>query len=289
MATLLALAARLEGEGQYNNASLLRAAADSLARRAAHAAALPEDAAALPAEMDAAIAMLAEAGQGEGLLDALRRGRGALAEGRLPLIHETPHAYVCRGCGHLVLGDPGYRCPECGALGATFQKFPPVYWLDGLDVRGALRCLRQTPQDIAMLLDGLSEADFERRPTDGGWAIRHVLVHLRDAQGVLDFRSKLLLEQDHPVLESLAVFAWASREDDKPPTSGEIFAEYQASRQETLRRLEGIPMEMWACTGWHEEFGEVSLLQQASYFALHEITHVPKMMELRGKVRGEGN
>jgi hypothetical protein len=283
MAYLLALAERLEGEGQLNNAKLLRAAADSLTRRAARAAALPEDPAALPAAMDTAIAKLTESGSGQGLLDALQRGRAALAEGRLPMIHDTPHPFVCRGCGHLVLGDPGYRCPECGALAASFQKFPPIYWLDALDARGALRYLNQTPEDVAMLLDGLSDADMERRPADGGWAIRHILTHIRDAQGVLDFRAKLLLEQDHPVLESLAVFAWATREDEKPPTSREIFTEYRASRQEMLQRLEGIPMEMWLCRGWHEEFGEVTLLQQASYFALHEITHVPKIMELRGE------
>ena len=43
-------------------------------------------------------------------------------------------------------------------------------------------------------------------------------------------------------------------------------------------------MEMWWCHGWHEEFGDVTLLQQASYFALHEITHLPKIQELRQEV-----
>jgi len=84
-----------------------------------------------------------------------------------------------------------------------------------------------------------------------------------------------------PVLESLAVFEWAAREEEQPPTAREIFTDYQASRHATLERLEGIPMEMWGCRGFHQEFGEVTLLQQASYFALHEITHMPKIQELR--------
>jgi hypothetical protein len=52
---LLALAARLEGEGQYNNAKLLRAAVDSLLTRAAHRLDLPADKAALLAETDRAL------------------------------------------------------------------------------------------------------------------------------------------------------------------------------------------------------------------------------------------
>ena len=92
--------------------------------------------------MDAAIKLLAGLGSDQGLLDAMQRGKTALSENRLPLIHETPHPFVCRGCGHLVLGDPGYRCPECGAWAAGFQKFPPVFWLDALDVRGAYACAR---------------------------------------------------------------------------------------------------------------------------------------------------
>lgn len=38
---LLALAARLEGEGQYNLAKLARAAADAISRRAAHRLTMP--------------------------------------------------------------------------------------------------------------------------------------------------------------------------------------------------------------------------------------------------------
>ena len=41
LAHLLAMAAKLEGHGQYNNAKLMRAAAESIARRAAYQLDLP--------------------------------------------------------------------------------------------------------------------------------------------------------------------------------------------------------------------------------------------------------
>lgn len=102
---LLALAARLEGEGQYNNAKLLRAAADSLLTRGAHRLDLPTDKAALLAETDRAIESLSVLNVGADLMTALHHARTALAEGRLPRVTETPDPFVCRACGHLTLGD----------------------------------------------------------------------------------------------------------------------------------------------------------------------------------------
>jgi hypothetical protein len=281
LAHLLALAARLEGHGQYNNAKLLRAAAESLARRAAYRLDLPSDQAGLAGEMGRAINSLSSLDVSEELVGALKRGAAAMAEGRLALIHETPHAYVCRTCGHLELGQAADKCPVCGAWPATFKRFPPVYWLDALEPFAALERLRQTPLDVEVLLEGLSEAELSRPPEVGGWAIRNTVSHLRDAQGVLSFRLNLLLEEENPTLESKAVFEWATSEEERPPTTGEIFETYRTSRLETIARLESIPLADWWRAGQHEEFGAVTVRQQASYFASHEITHLPQIEALR--------
>ena len=91
---LLALAARLEGEGQYNNGKLLRAAADSLLTRAARQLDLPTEKVTLLAETDQAIASLSALNIGAELLSALNQARTALAEGRLPRFGETPDPFV---------------------------------------------------------------------------------------------------------------------------------------------------------------------------------------------------
>ncbi len=278
---LLALALRLEGEGQYNLAKLARAAADSISRRAAWELALPTDKESLANEIEHVATSLSRNDVDEGLLTALRKGTSAMTEGRLPLIHETPHPYVCRTCGHLRLGEAAEKCPTCGAWAGTFQWFPPVYWLEALDPPAALERLRQTPLEIAALLEGLSEEAMTWSPQGGGWAIRNVVSHLRDAQGVLDFRLDLFLKEEHPTLESKAVFEWATREEERPPSTLEIFATYQATRAKILTRLEGLPFVDWWRTGRHEEFGSVSIKQQVSYFASHELTHLPQIESLR--------
>jgi uncharacterized damage-inducible protein DinB len=158
--------------------------------------------------------------------------------------------------------------------------------LDALEPFAALERLHQTPLDVAALLEGLSEKALSQPPEDGGWAIRNIVSHLRDAQGVLSFRLSLLLEQENPLLESKAVFEWATKEEEHPPTTQEIFDAYRASRQETITKLESISLNDWWRRGQHEEFGPVTLRQQVSYFASHEITHLAQIELLRNQLVG---
>ncbi len=278
---LLTLAQQLEGEGQYNLAKLSRAAVDALGRRAAYQYARPAGKQELAGEIEKVAQALTGLDLPDELLAALRRGAAALSEGRLPLIDETPHPYVCRTCGHMAFGEVTGKCPRCGAWPDTFQWFPPIYWLEALDPPAALEMLRQTPLEVAALLEGLSEQEMTRQPQDGGWSIRNIVSHLRDAQNVLDFRLELFQNEEHPRLESKAVFEWATQERERPPTTEEIFASYHASRARTLARLAALPLAEWWRTGQHEEFGKVSIKQQVSYFASHERTHLPQLERLR--------
>ena len=273
---LLSLALRLEGEGQYNLAKIARAQADSMSRRAAWELNLPSDKTTLAADIERVAASLDD----DDLQAAFRAGASALTSGRLPLIQEIPHPYVCRTCGHLTLGGVPEKCPACGAWGGTFQWFPPVYWLEALEPTEALEQLRKTPLEAAALIEGLTEEAMNHPAEDGGWAIRNIISHLRDAQGVIAFRIDLFLKEENPVLESKAVFAWARDENERPPSTREIFEAYHASRREMIAKLKKIPLADWWRTGQHEEFGVVSIKQQVSYFASHELTHLPQIERL---------
>ncbi len=285
---LLTLASRLEDEGHYNLAGLARAAADAMGRRAAYQAATASTAPGLVEEITQAASALARAGANEDLLTALHRGAEAIAAGRVATIAETPHAHVCRTCGHLTIGPPKDHCPSCGAWPRTFQWFAPNYWFDALDPFAAIEQLRQTPSDVAVLLEGLSEREMAHNPREGQWAIRNVVTHLRDAQEVLDYRLDLFAAGERPVLASKAVWTWATREEERQPVTREIFEDYQATRRKILARLEALPLAEWWRTGFHEEFGEVSLRQQVSYFASHELTHLPQIARLRQQLTAAG-
>jgi len=76
------------------------------------------------------------------------------------------------------------------------------------------------------------------------------------------------------------VAAWMLDEGESKPGS-QIFQQLKASRFELLKRLQTMPMESWWRTGEHEEFGQVTILQQASYFAKHERSHLLQVRQIR--------
>jgi uncharacterized damage-inducible protein DinB len=176
--------------------------------------------------------------------------------------------------------SPQDPCPICGSWPETFQRVPPVYWLEALDPFEALTALRETPQRVADMIAELPAPKVDEKPVEDAWSILNVVTHLRDAQGVLAYRVELLLEQEQPKIESQAVFEWASQGGTQ--TLEQIFESYQTSREATLEQLMTAPLPAWWRWGVHEEFGRVTIAQQASYFAMHEISHLPQLQNLLG-------
>ena len=280
-ADLLALAARVEAEGRYNVAKLLRAAATACVQREAD-----ERLGDAPSG-EALIGALADVADGFGrdavlapLADPLRAGLRAFAAGAVPLIDAVPDPSVCRRCGHVSVGDAGAghaieACPRCGADVETFLVQRPVWWLERYDPGTAMAVLERTPHTLRALLERIPEGEHTRRPQPGVWSPHEVLTHLRDAQGVLEQRVGLILEHDEPDLEAKMVWSW--NHEERPGSTAEVLAEYLSSRERVLERLRAAPAGAWWRSGRHGEFGRLTLTQQVSYFAAHEPTHLRQL------------
>ena len=295
---LLALAARVESEGRYNVAKLLRAAATARLQREADERL---DDAPRGDALLAALAVVADAFERDALLAPLaaplRSGLSAFAAGAVPLIDVVPDPLVCRRCGHVADRSAGYRdrgdgtsgvraartagepasdaCPRCGADRETFLVQRPVWWLERHDPASAMRALEHTPRTLRALLERVPADARRRRPHPDVWSPHEVLAHLRDAQGVLEQRVALISEHDDPDLEAKMVWSWNS--EVRHASTDDVLDEYLASRQRVLARLRAAPAEAWWRTGRHGEFGRLTLTQQVSYFAAHEPTHLRQL------------
>ena len=273
---LCALATRVEGKGQLNVGKILRAAADAIVRRQAFEHGLSTDTEEISSGIRVMGARLQAHHVTNGLAPLLDRAAALLQAGEQSYSRDFSNPYVCRRCGEAVVERPPDMCSECGAVGLTFQEFEPIYWLSEYDPREVMEHLEATPKQFEQMIRGLTEQTAKRRPASGGWSAVEVMTHVRDADGVLNQRVKLLLDQDNPSLEFQPVFEWAESQRE-PSSIGDILEDYLKSRKETLQRLTDLPFANWWRHGQHEEFGEVTLLQQASYFAAHELTHVRQL------------
>lgn len=271
------LARELEKGGFYNAAKLFWAAAFSYELRAANDLPLGGEPGRLLDELDAVIATLEAAGADPAVIAAMRSGAGGVRENRTITWDEVPAVAVCRTCGAIQLGE-ARACPACGADPLTLRQVTPIWFFDPLSPDEVLAALESGPARLGALVEGLNAAQLNHPPQPGEWSIRETLWHVLVAEQLFAGRVQKLLAEDNPSLTGMA--SWTvSGEDDLG--AHDILDRYGALRQETLSRLRGIAPGDWWRTGFHGEWGRVTLLQQAIYFARHERSHFAQIAGAR--------
>lgn len=271
---LIALAAEFEKEGQYNAAKLVRAAATSWLNRASTESVVPSR----PAEQATALREIAEGLTGSAaasLTEPIRAAAAALETGNVPLYDEAPDPYVCRICGHVELAAFDDRCVRCGRWPTAAERIRPIYWARASTPPEALRMLRQAPETVRSIL---GRGDPSLPGPDGGWSAHQTLEHLHNAQGIFRGRIDQLIAGGDPELTSVLVW----RMDGTESTTDTLLDAYSELRSEIVDLLSEMDLSAWWNTGRHEEFGRITLAEQASYFANHEPTHLSQLADAVG-------
>jgi hypothetical protein len=266
--------------GHYQVAAMLQAAATSLITRRLYADALPKTDAALAEALAALEPGLAAAGLDAGLLAALRHARVRVAEGGTVGYADAPVLHVCRVCGAVTRGPRPAACPQCGAGPLVLQLFRPTFYLEPEPAAVVLEYLAATPPWLAALVAGLSPAqcDLQVAGSEGEWSLRAGADHLLGAGQLLARRVELFYTHPAPDLAAQPPSAVLGEEPLPIPALVERFA---AERAALLARLPAPGDALWSRVGQHGEFGPVTLLQQATYFAKHEQWHMAQMTRMR--------
>jgi hypothetical protein len=209
------------------------------------------------------------------LAEPLRASAAALDSGGVPLYVDTPDPLVCRICGFVSLDRATERCPDCGRWSTAAEPFRAIYWLRASAPPEALALLKATPQVIERIL---RSGDPTGPGADGGWSAHETLEHLNNAQAVFRGRIDQLVAGGEPELRSVLVW----RMEQAPGDTDALFEAYRSLRIEIVELLADVDPATWWHRGSHEEFGTVTLAEQASYFANHEPTHLAQLADAMG-------
>ena len=282
IARLASVARGLEREGFYNGAKLLRAVLDGeLTRLADHDAPTGPDAAAMA--VDALRVELVTAGTEREVVDRLAAVARIVRERGTVTLDDVPSARSCRVCGRLFLGDhvPA-ACPTCEAPGISFREHLPIWFLEHTEPGTVLAALATGPSRVRAAIGHRSDAELDRRPALSEWSAREVLEHLVHAETLLATRVPRLLDEDDPELVAWAVGSGAppsdEASDDSQSTASDLARHQAALRERTLERLLGLDEAGWGRQGRHPEWGRVTVLSQAAYFARHEASHLAQLV-----------
>jgi hypothetical protein len=286
---LARLARGLEAGGIYNGAKLVRAIADREMARASFE--VPTAGADVANEVSRLADDLASAGEDPALVAALRAaGRAATDESTLSLA-DAPRTWTCRICGRISLGAVPAWCPVCEAPAAQAREQVPVWYLEPTTPAEALAGLADGLAALGAIVAACPPEAIDRPPRAGAWSIRETLQHLVAAEELLATRVPRLLDEESPQL--VATAAWVLPASDEATAAsdlpaGELLDRLRSMRALTLARLRTIPDDAWSRPGEHPEWGTVTVLSQAGYFARHLWSHLAQARAAaEGRVPGE--
>src|SRR5207248_7584522 len=122
---------------------------------------------------------------------------------------------------------------------------------------------------LAAAVDGLTDAELDRRPAGGGWSAREVVHHVADSEMTSAIRLRRLLVEERPVLEGYdeVEFARALHYGLRPV--GPSLDAVRAARETTASILTRLGEADWGRAGTHAESGPYSVETWLRIYAAH--------------------
>lgn len=147
--------------------------------------------------------------------------------------------------------------------------------------------LRTVPASAAEAVKGLSEEMLRLRPAGGGWSMKEIVGHLRDAAEIYHKRLYMMSTQTDPVLQPYDPDRFAVEHAYLERDINEMLRELRDFRAATVRLLTTLVNWNWARTGRHLEDGRLSIRQIVELMLEHENEHIEDLLELRGRALAE--
>lgn len=135
---------------------------------------------------------------------------------------------------------------------------------------------KEGPDAIAKAVEGLSDADLDRRPSPTDWTAREVVHHLADAETRAATRLRQLLAEDDPEIQAYDEERYARTLHYDRPITGSlaVIAAVRAATSELLDRLTDADYER---TGTHTESGPYSVDTWLEIYAAHGHDHAEQI------------
>jgi len=147
--------------------------------------------------------------------------------------------------------------------------------------RNALDDIANTPADLRLAVNGLSEAQFDTPYRPEGWTVRQVVHHVPDSHMNAYIRFKLALTEDEPTIKPYEQQLWADLADTRETPIEVSLTQLDSLHDRWLRLMRSLTREDWKRTFRHPELGIVSLERNLALYAWHGRHHVGHVTELR--------
>jgi hypothetical protein len=128
---------------------------------------------------------------------------------------------------------------------------------------------REGPAVLEDAVAGLTDAELDHHPSDGGWTPREVVHHTADSEMMSAIRLRRLIAEDAPVIQGYDEAEFARRlYYQERPIAGSLAA-VRAAREATAAILDHLTDDQWSRSGTHTEGGRYSVDAWLQIYAAH--------------------
>jgi hypothetical protein len=146
-----------------------------------------------------------------------------------------------------------------------------------MDRVALLRRYREGPDRIDEAVRGLSDAELDYRPRDGGWSAREVVHHTADSETTSAIRLRKLLAEEHAQIQGYDEMEFSRRLHYRERPIAPSLAAVRAARETTVSILDRLRDADWSRTGTHSESGPYSIDTWLEIYAAHCHDHAQQI------------
>lgn len=131
---------------------------------------------------------------------------------------------------------------------------------------------------VIAAVEGLTDAELDRRRSPSDWTAREVVHHLADAESRSSVRLRQLLAEDGPIIQGYDEELYARTLHYDRPIEASL-ALLQALRAASAELLERLTDADFARTGTHTESGPYSVDTWLELYAAHGHDHAQQLLD----------
>jgi hypothetical protein len=140
-----------------------------------------------------------------------------------------------------------------------------------------VRRYREGPDALDAAVRGLTDAELDHRPADGGWSPREVVHHTADSELTSAIRLRKLLAEQNARIEGYDEMEFSRGLHYRERPVAPSLAAVRAARESSASILELLTDADWSRSGTHTESGPYSVDTWLEIYAAHCHDHADQI------------
>jgi hypothetical protein len=151
--------------------------------------------------------------------------------------------------------------------------------------KNALTVQAATPGKLARLVRGLTSAQLRKAPAPGEWSITQILAHLAEAEIVIGWRLRSMINSSGAAIQAYDQDAWAANQGYSRMNPARSLETFRVLRAFNLALLKSLKPEMLERYGMHSERGKETVAHTMRMVAGHDLNHLGQVERIARGVR----